>query len=241
VSGPIKFGALPSLATHILPAALCKWRERHKTSSLTVSIMNQLELTPDLMRGDLDFIIGLTDFYSNAEGLRQRVLFRDRLRIVARPSHPAFHISGLSWASLAQFPWVMYGGHRSLLEMLLKAEGLGLPQQLTDCGSVDFIKSLIAESDSLALIPSHAIATDVVAGRLRSLDFGATELGRAIAVVFRERSPLQAASRELVQEIEAAGLALGQRDYASGLMGDAANSMPRVTLRQRNCPEQPPV
>jgi hypothetical protein len=52
--------------------------------------MNQLELTPCLIRGELDFIIGMAHFYGDAEGLRQRVLFRDRLSVIARLSHPAF-------------------------------------------------------------------------------------------------------------------------------------------------------
>ena len=236
VSGPITLGALPSLAAHILPAAVCKWRERHRTSSLRLYIMNQLELTPSLIRGELDFIIGMTDFYGDVEGLRQRVLFRDRLSIIARPSHPAFHIPNVSWARLMQFPWILFGRHRSLLEVLLRPEGASLPQQLTECGSVDFIKSLVAESDSLAFLPHHAVAADVVAGRLRPLDFGATELGRDIAVVFREQSPLRTASRELIDEIEAAGLALSRNHHDPAPIDNSERSMLRVRLGQRHCP-----
>ena len=85
----------------------------------------------------------------------------------------------------------------------IASRGAGQPQQLIECESVEFIKAVVAGSDSLAFLPDHAVITDVVAGRLRPLDFGAAELGRDIAVVFRERSPLQAVSRELVDEIEA--------------------------------------
>lgn len=216
-SAPISLGTLPSLASHVVPMALCKWRERHPTRLIRVLTINQLELTLHLIRGELDFIIGMTDFYGHLEGLRQRVLFRDRLYIIARPDHPAFGMPELSWAKLTQFPWILqtFGRHRTLLETLLKPEGAVLPRQLTECGSVDFIKSLIAGSDSLALLPGHAVATDIATGRLKLLDLGAAQLGRDIAVVFRERSPLQAATRELVSEVEAAGLLLSQKDVVS--------------------------
>lgn len=211
---PISLGTLPSLASHVVPMALCKWRERHPTRVLRVLTINQLDLTLHLIRGELDFIIGMTDFYGHLEGLRQRVLFRDRLYVIARPGHPAFEMPELCWAKLTEFPWIlqMFGRHRTLLETLLKAEDAVLPQQLTECGSVDFIKSLVAESDSLALLPGHAAATDIANGRLKRLNLGAAQLGRDIAVVFREWSPLQPAALELVSEVEAAGLLLSQRD-----------------------------
>ncbi len=206
--GPISLGTLPSLASHIVPMALCKWRERHQIQVIRIMTINQLELTLQLVRGELDFIIGMTNFYGHLEGLRQRVLFRDRLYIIARPGHPAFEMSELCWAKLTKFPWIlqMFGRHRTLLETLLRAEGAVLPQQLTECGSVDFIKSLVAQSDSLAFLPGHAAATEIANGRLRRLDLGAPQLGRDIAVVFREGFPLQPAARELVNEVEAAGL-----------------------------------
>lgn len=211
---PIAMGTLPSLASHVIPSALRKWRERHPSRLLRVLTINQLELTLHLIRGELDFIIGMTDFYGHLEGLRQRVLFRDRLCVIARPGHPAHRNAGLSWARLTDFPWIlqMFGRHRSLLETMLKPEGADLPRQLTECGSVDFIKALVAESDSLAFLPGHAVAADVASGRLRPLDLGAPQLSRDIAVVFRERLPLQAASRELVGEVETAGLMLSQQD-----------------------------
>lgn len=208
-SGPVTLGALPSLATHIIPAAVCRWRERYPALLLRVLTLNQLELTLSLIGGEIGFIIGMTDFYGHLEGLRQRVLFRDRLCVIARPDHPAASMPDLSWGGLAAFPWIlqMFGRQRTVLEALLHPDGTALPRQLTECGSVDFIKSLVACSDSLALLPRHTVAADIASGRLTRLELAAPQLDRDIAVVFRERHPLGEASRDLVGEIEAAGTA----------------------------------
>ncbi|MCZ8259855.1 MAG: LysR family transcriptional regulator, partial [Beijerinckiaceae bacterium] len=86
----IAFGALPSLMPAIMPQAICQWRERYPDPTLRVTDKIQLELLLSLIRGELDFIIAQTEWYGFIDGLKQRVLFRDRLRVIARPGHPIF-------------------------------------------------------------------------------------------------------------------------------------------------------
>jgi DNA-binding transcriptional LysR family regulator len=215
-AGTLAFGTLPSLAACIVPRAVCRWRETHPTTMLRVTEKIQLELLLSLIRGELDFIVAQTECYGYLEGLKQRVLFRDRLYIIARPGHPASRLETISWAVLAQFPWIlqMVGRQRTLLEKLLSSEGVDPPLQLTECGSVDCIKSLVAGTDSLAMLPASAIGGDVRDGRIVPLDIMVPMLNRDIAVIFRERFPLTPASRALVAQIESAGLDIGQERLA---------------------------
>lgn len=204
----IAFGTLPSLTTSIVPTAVCQWREKYETTTLRIVEKNQLELLLSLLRGELDFIVAQTEFYGFLEGMRQRVLFRDRLYIMARPGHPALELKSPTWTELARFPWVaqMVGRQRMLLERLLATEGAKLPRQLTECGSVDLIKSLIARTDSLAVLPAAAVSKDVQEGKIVPLDIKEPLLNRNIAVLFREGTTFTPAGRELLNRIEAVGL-----------------------------------
>ena len=210
------FGTLPSLATSIVPKAICRWRVTHPEQTLRVVDKIQLELLLSLIRGEVEFIVAQTEFYGHLEGLMQRVLFRDCLHVIGRPGHPAFQLEKTTWKELAKFPWIiqMIGRHRTLLERLLTSESAQWPPQLTECGSVACIKSLVASSDSLALLPSSAVSSDVRDGRIRLIDITDQLLHRDIAVMFRERLPLSAAGRELVTQIAAAGAHLGQDSAA---------------------------
>src|SRR5437660_5845148 len=138
----LTIGTLPSLASSVIPLATSRWKERHPRVLLRVSERVQVELLLDLLRGEFDFIIGQTEYYDiSLEGLKQRVLFRDRLCVFARPQHPLLRLPQPSCADLAQFPWVcpMVGGpQRTVLEKVLSSEGVPLPEQLIECGSVDF-------------------------------------------------------------------------------------------------------
>jgi DNA-binding transcriptional LysR family regulator len=203
----ITFGTLPSLASSVVPLALCKWRQSHPKPLLRVVEKVQVELLIGLLRRELDFIIGMTECYDYLDGLRQRVLFRDRLCVFARPDHPVFRMPQISWAALAEFPWAcpLVGRQNTILENLLRAEGVAMPRQITEYGSVTFLKTLVSGSDHLAMLPIHAIKPDIVDGRLKPLSITVSQLNRNIAVYFRESSSLDEASRDLVASVEAVG------------------------------------
>ena len=205
----VTLGTLPSLASSVIPLAVSRWKERNPRVVLRVVERVQVELLLDLLRSEFDFIVGQTEYYDiSLEGLKQRVLFRDRLCVFARPKHPLFRIAELSWADLAQFPWVcpMVGGRqRTVLEKLLASEGVDPPQQLIECGSIDFTKAVVAASDHLAMLPAHSVTSDVSEGRLKALAITVPALSRDIAVIFRERSPLDSLTRDLITQIKAIG------------------------------------
>ncbi|AQV99236.1 LysR family transcriptional regulator (plasmid) [Cupriavidus necator] len=205
----INLGTLPSLTSNVIPRAVSKWRQQHPNVLLRVVEKVQVELLLGLLRGEFDFIVGQTEFYDVfLEGLKQRVLFRDRLCVFARADHPLFQLSTLSWADLAQYPWIcpMVGWpQRTILEKLVTAEGLEPPRQLVECGSIDFTKSLIASSDHLALLPAHAAISQTTASPIKALPITIAELKRDIAVIFRERTPLSEISQDLVHFIREVG------------------------------------
>jgi LysR family transcriptional regulator of gallate degradation len=205
----INLGTLPSLTSNVIPRAVSKWRQRHPDVLLRVVEKVQVELLLGLLRGEFDFIVGQTEFYDVfLEGLKQRVLFRDRLCVFARADHPLSQLSTLSWADLAQYPWIcpMVGWpQRTILEKLVTAEGLDPPRQLVECGSIDFTKSLIASSDHLALLPAHAAISQTTASPIKALPITVAELKRDIAVIFRERTPLSEISQDLIHFIREVG------------------------------------
>ena len=61
VDGAIIFGTLPSLASNVVPLALCDWRKDHPTTPLRVVENVQIERLIGLLRMELDFIIGKTE------------------------------------------------------------------------------------------------------------------------------------------------------------------------------------
>jgi LysR family transcriptional regulator of gallate degradation len=196
----------------VVPIAVGQWKTQYPDVLLRVVEKVQVELLLGLLRREFDFIIARTEFFDiSFEGLKQRVLFRDRLRVFSRNGHPLLRKETLSWADIIEYPWVcpMVGWpQRNILEKLVASEGVEAPKKLVECGSIDFTKSLVAVSDHLAMLPDHCVKTTIGTNTITPLPITVPALKRDIAVIFREVAPLDNISQDLVEYIAATGTQL---------------------------------
>lgn len=213
-AGVIRVGSLPSLASSVIPIALNRWRTSYRDRQLEVVEVPQIDLLTGLLRREFDFVFGFTECYDLENGLRQRVLFRDKLCVIARAGHPLAQEKDLRWDVLVTYPWVCPTARRShvILDAALKNANVPQPEQMTVCGSVTLLKSLVVNGDHLAVLPAHAVRTDLDEGRLCRLDITDSALDRNIAVFFREGYQLDEPSRDLVSLVGTAGQELSARE-----------------------------
>ncbi len=212
----IRVGALPSLAGSVIPTALNAWRAEHPGLDLQVVENAQIDLLRGLLRRDFDFVVGFTEVFDILDGLRQKVLFRDRQCVLARPDHPLVQAPEIEWADLMSYPWVAPTSRRThtVIEHIMTTLNVGPPSQVTVCGTVSLLISVVAESDHLALLPAHAVRQELEIGRLVALPFDDPVLHRNIAMFFREGYNLDEPRQDLVSKIREAGLELTSDRYA---------------------------
>lgn len=207
IKGILHFGCLPTLAGSVVPQAIGRWRADHPELELQVTERPQNELLWGLLRRDYDFSVGVVDAANHAYGLRQRVLFRERLYVVARSGHPLGNRADITLRELTHFAWVSptTGWRNTALEHILEPAGLTLQHKVTVCSSISLLKSLIADSNHLALLPAHAVQDEVLSNRLVLLPFDREDLERNIAVFLREGTSLDQPSLSLLQLIQEQG------------------------------------
>jgi DNA-binding transcriptional LysR family regulator len=210
-SARIRLGSLPSLAGTIVPKSLSRWRVRHPDIQFKVTESAQIDLLTGLVRRDFDLVLGLTKVFDHMDGLRQQVLFRDVLRVIARAGHPLTEAATQTWSELAKFPWISPTSNRShsVLQYIMTSRTSDVPR-ITVCGSVSLLKSLVSETDHLALLPMHAVNADLDEGRLVVLPFDDPAFNRDIAVFFREGRALDQPSLDLVACVKNVGRALSR-------------------------------
>jgi DNA-binding transcriptional LysR family regulator len=204
----LTIGTLPSIASSIIAEAVCKWREVHPNVILRIIEKVHVELMIGLIRGEYDFVIGRAEGGELSRDLKRRVLFRDRLHIIARKAHPLFEKSKIYRADLAEYPWIfptVGSRHRTVLEQFLRAGDVAPLRPRIECGSTDFLKSIVSKSDHLSLLPAYALISETALGTVKPLPLTFSSLNRDIAVVFREHFPLSESSQDLVSHIEGIG------------------------------------
>ncbi len=136
-SDPLRIGSLPSLASSVMPTALGRWQQQNRDRRIEVVENAQIELLLGVLRHEFDFVFGFTECYELEDGLRQRVLFRDRLCVIARPDHPLVKTGQVDWASIVSYPWIYPTARRphTVLENALKMAKVQTPQSVTVCGA----------------------------------------------------------------------------------------------------------
>ncbi|TIQ18315.1 MAG: LysR family transcriptional regulator [Mesorhizobium sp.] len=203
----VRVGSLPSLASSILPLALKRWEELYPNREVQIVESPQIDLLVGVLRREFDFVIGFTECYDLEDGLRQRVLFRDQLLVIARNGHPLSDGREVDWPTLVSYPWVFPTARRShaILDAALRAARVPPPENVTVCGSVTLLKSVVSNSDHLAVLPAHAVQEELAGGRLCNLSIEDAALHRNIALFFREGHQLDQASRDLIAIVESVG------------------------------------
>ena len=203
----LRFGCLPTLAGSVVPQAIRRWRVDHPEFELQVTERPQNDLLWGLLQREYDFSVGVVDPNNQAYGLRQRVLFRERLHVVARLEHPLVKRDTVTLDDLTHFAWVSptTGWRNTALELILEPAGLTLEHKVTVCSSISLLKSLIMETNHLALLPSHAVKEELSNNRLVLLPYGQENLQRNIAVFLREGTILEKPSLALLELIQEQG------------------------------------
>lgn len=215
----LHFGCLPTLAGSVIPQAIRRWRTDCSELELQITERPQNELLWGLLNRDFEFAVGVVDSDNQAYGLRQRVLFRERLHVVARSQHPLTQQSAVELDDLVRYPWVSptTGWRNTALEHILEPAGLTLQHRVTVCSSISLLKSLVADSDHLALLPAHAVQSELEAGRLCLLPVVRKDLERSIAVFLREGTTISPKGEGLLSLIREQGRLRYDRELAEAV------------------------
>ncbi len=214
--GAVHIAALPSMAGILARAVAMAARQHPLFAARIVEKMN-FELLPTLRRGDFDFVVGLVEDEPVELGVRRRVILRDELAVVVRPEHPLAPRKTVTAADLAHYPWLfsMVGSsQRHVLEQLFQAAGVSPPAAKIDCNSVQFIKSLVSQSDYVGVLPRHVMEPELAAAALCCLPIQSPLLRRQIGIYHRDHHPLSAAARVMMRAIEITCAELGREAVA---------------------------
>ena len=201
--GCIAVGTMPLARARVLPAAIATFQQGAPTADVRVIEGSWRELFDSLRDGVLDVVIGALRPEQPA-GLEQRPLFRDRLTIVGRASHPLCGTRP-TIDDLSRFGWIVGppgSPLRSHWEELF--QGRDLPRAPIACGSTMVTGGLLADTDLLTLLSPEQIKLEIAAGILTTIGPPLVQGVRTIGLTTRVGWRPTAAQARLLRLIEGA-------------------------------------
>jgi DNA-binding transcriptional LysR family regulator len=172
ISGQIKIGILPLLQTILVPQAVEALSQQFPGLQFSILDRPYETLLSDLRSGDIDVMVGALREPAPLEDMIEEVLFTDTLSVVARVHHPLANKKKVNIQDLAGEGWIVpLTGTliRDYFGRMFEGAGIAAPTDIVESSSVSTVRSLLLESDRLAIISRGRIDYEERSGILAPL------------------------------------------------------------------------
>lgn len=199
----VRVGALPTAALGILPAAIGRFHQQQKSTSLQVATMNNTMLLAGLKSGEIDLGIGRMSDPELMGGLNYELLFLESLKLVVRPGHPLLQET-ITLSRVMEWPVVVSPKGtvpRQNAEALLQSQGCKMPAGCIETLSASLSRQLTVDYDYVWFVPSGAVKEDLRQATLVSLPVPTQRAGEPIGILTRVDIPLSTGAQMLIAAI----------------------------------------
>ncbi|ECQ3649985.1 LysR family transcriptional regulator [Salmonella enterica] len=199
----VRVGALPTAALGILPAAIGRFHQQQKSTSLQVATMNNTMLLTGLKSGEIDLGIGRMSDPELMGGLNYELLFLESLKLVVRPGHPLLQET-ITLSRVMEWPVVVSPKGtvpRQNAEALLQSQGCKMPAGCIETLSASLSRQLTVDYDYVWFVPSGAVKEDLRQATLVSLPVPTQSAGEPIGILTRVDIPLSTGAQMLIAAI----------------------------------------
>ena len=196
-AGRLKLGALPSVASSLLPDAVLRFVATSPDTLVEVHEGPHHDLTSRLRSGWLDLVVGRLGKPDTMVGLSFQQLYSEEVVVVANPNSRAVGLR--SAADLDRFR-VLYppkdSAIRPLVARLLIAQGVPLFRNRIETASPDFGRAVtIADLNTVWIISKGVVLDDVAKGRLVPLQIDMSATQGAVGIMSRAEEVPSVATR----------------------------------------------
>lgn len=193
--GIITIGALPSVATRLIPDAVEIFRGLSPDTVLRVREGSHNNLTDHLRNGAVDLVVGRLGKPESMTGLSFTQLHEERVVIVTAPDHPL--AGAMQLDQITGYP-VIYppkeAAIRPLVARLMIASGRALFKDRIETTSVAFGRAMtLGPTQAVWFISKGVVAEDIAQGRLVPLDINTDPTTGPVGIMARsEEAPTPA-------------------------------------------------
>lgn len=183
--GQVVLGCLPPTRTRLVPDAILALISEYPDVNIRVIDGIFAALFAMLMHGEMDILVGtLRD--PLPEGTNAEFLLYDRVSIVVRPEHPLARQDVVTLEDCLQYDWILPNSSaplRQFFNKVLQSHGYNSPKRYTEVDSIIVGRSLLCNSDRIAILSYFHVEQEVRWGRLSTLPLPLPDAGRKFGIL----------------------------------------------------------
>lgn len=197
----LTIGGLETLCTYRVPALLTRLREACPDARVIVREGNRGELYQAVHRGELDASVTF-GAPPPLPGLTSQVIGSDRLMVVAPPGHPLGEHGEVEPADLGGLPFLATEpgcGFREMFDTVLGGTTPNGPRLQAEVASISALRSCVASSLGLALLPEMVVADARSLGQVVAVPLGGPLRTTDVTLCWLERRGQRPALRAFLE------------------------------------------
>lgn len=167
----INFGASTTIANHVVPEIIAKFRKQHPQTTFEIKSENSEEIEQLILNQQIDF--GITEGKNTHKKLQYHKFIKDEIVLVTGTNNTRFKQNSVSIDRLAKLPLIereMGSGTRDIIYDKLKETSIKRLNTLVTLSSTEAIKNYLYHSNTFALLSVHAVSNDLLLNKLKVVE-----------------------------------------------------------------------
>jgi LysR family transcriptional regulator, hydrogen peroxide-inducible genes activator len=204
LAGTLRIGVLPTISPYLLPVVAPRLRARFERLTIAWVEDKTDTLLRSLDAGSLD--AALVALEADVGEVEREVIAEDPFVLVAPPGHPAVRKKSPAAAADLRGASVLLldDGHCFRDQALAFCSKVKAREMDFRATSLSTLVQMVAGGVGVTLLPALSVRTEAQRADLRVRRFGEPAPHRTLALIWRKRSPVAAALREIAGAIRKA-------------------------------------
>lgn len=202
----IVIGCLPSMRPAVLPSAITKMNDLGQNWAIRIETGTYTQMASDMLRGEVDLIIGGTPLVSQSEELATSTLTNDWICILSRSDHPFLQEPELRPDQLSDAQWVLpLAGtpSRHKFDDCLANSGITVTRTI-EAGDPTALRGIMLSSDVVSIGTYFQSQFERDHGHLAVIPFDLVDADWPIGYTMRKSTEPSTALRKFIQCLIAA-------------------------------------
>jgi len=191
--GRIRLGVLPSVPDSLLNGAINVMLSEYPGVRFSIYEADSNDLLASLQRNELDVTFARVLDRDMTEGVRAIRVYDQSFLIVSRPGHPLARIKRLSWEQLSEATLILPAQGtplRNFINECFSRNAAFHPTVAVECSTVERVRSLVLQSDMIAVLARSFVTGRRGQDKLAILDCSLGPNFASTSLVLRQRSEL---------------------------------------------------
>jgi LysR family hydrogen peroxide-inducible transcriptional activator len=214
-TGSLRIGVIPTIAPYLLPEVTPAVTLKYPRLSLVFQEEKTADIMQQLANGTLD--AGLVALEADLGEHAHAVIVRDPFVVALPKGHPLAKRKRLALADLEDAQVLLLDeGHCFRAQALALCEKAKANEATFRATSLATLAQMVSNGAGVTLLPSLAVPVENRRGQLAIRPFVKPPPGRTIALVWRPRTPMADAFKELATTIRGAVIRSSRADFSRG-------------------------